>query len=468
MPKNLNVEIILKPDFLKENNLEKKYKKGLLSFEIRDGIPKEITDELNIFLNSEEVGPNQIIIFNPIIDALNQLQDLKDFKYEKELSNELHKEVIEKCQLEHLSYDLTEKKYLFDFKKLVSETRTKEQMDDLVLKTNKVIESYVIKQHKSSHQVYKNSKKIIGSFNSSLSKSKGIIKKPYLDISKKIESIYKFLKTESDNTKNSLDNNYKECLDLEEEKKKIAEEKKKAKELEEIKKLSAENEKQAEILKEQKKAQIFNSIKLGHIGNISKNIAGGCQGWNKEGLILKKEEISNLTLDIITKQNNTDYSILDKEQIEILKKELLTNKTYWNNLLDREIKLRDEKIEAEKNKAKVEVLTSQVPVLNNIEPTLSPFENQKVNEIETSFEDIILTEDDIVSKFCESLSRINDDLLESINLFSKVDFKEDFYKKISNTLSKDAAPKISDLISKTVNWVNSNQENYINHKKSNK
>ena len=158
-----------------------------LKFELDQNLTKDFKDKLKELMPNFKAG--DIVQFNPLISAINQLQEIKI-----------------------LIPDADE-----DFK---------------------VNERTLIDNNK-----------IIGSFNSSLAKAKKAIKEPHINFNKMVDDLFKIFETEGENTRNALERNFKDIVDEREKVKLEKDKKKKAAELEQINKLQETNEEQAEILK---------------------------------------------------------------------------------------------------------------------------------------------------------------------------------------------------------------------------
>ena len=192
-----------------------------LKFELDQNLTKDFKDKLKDLMPNFKAG--DIVQFNPLISAINQLQEIKI-----------------------LIPDADE-----DFK---------------------VNERTLIDNNK-----------IIGSFNSSLAKAKKAIKEPHINFNKMVDDLFKIFETEAENTRNALERNFKEIVDEREKVKLEKENKKKAAELEQINKLQETNEEQAEILKnsniEKTRLELENTI-----NKILTNVIEKIPSLNVDGL----------------------------------------------------------------------------------------------------------------------------------------------------------------------------------------
>ena len=192
-----------------------------LKFELDQNLTKDFKDKLKDLMPNFKAG--DIVQFNPLISAINQLQEIKI-----------------------LIPDADE-----DFK---------------------VNERTLIDNNK-----------IIGSFNSSLAKAKKAIKEPHINFNKTVDDLFKIFETEAENTRNALERNFKDIVDEREKVKLEKDKKKKAAELEQINKLQETNEEQAEILKnsniEKTRLELENTI-----NKILTNVIEKIPSLNVDGL----------------------------------------------------------------------------------------------------------------------------------------------------------------------------------------
>ena len=192
-----------------------------LKFELDQNLTKDFKDKLKDLMPNFKAG--DIVQFNPLISAINQLQEIKI-----------------------LIPDSDE-----DFK---------------------VNERTLIDNNK-----------IIGSFNSSLAKAKKAIKEPHINFNKMVDDLFKIFETEAENTRNALERNFKDIVDEREKVKLEKDKKKKAAELEQINKLQETNEEQAEILKnsniEKTRLELENTI-----NKILTNVIEKIPSLNVDGL----------------------------------------------------------------------------------------------------------------------------------------------------------------------------------------
>lgn len=463
----IEVPIVLNAEFLKENpELKHIYKAKKVNFDWNENIPINFKDSLTTFLGSENVAGSQLVIFNPLIKAVCELQELKDFKYDPLLPEEVQSKIIEENNLEHLSFDLEEEVYLFDYKSEVYESvnSDEDQINKLREKTQKIIDKAVSDQHKASHQIYKDAIKVTGGFNSSLTKAKKELKDPYSKVIKDIDTLYKFFKQESDNTKEALNANFENCLKIEQEKKDEREKKKKEKELKQISDLSEENQEQAALIAKQKSDQLYNSIVLGGIGGFSGKFVVEAPTLNKEGLNKKKLEFENMTIDFFTKEK--DISILSSEQIEGMKKELEDKKTMWFGVISREIGLIEERAKGTKAQIQVETMKSTQHSMNDVMSALgdAPFQEKDVNDAIVQYDEVTATEDERMAYSVEKISEIEQKLIEFQKMFSNQSYTEEWYLAMRNNLSSASIPKILEMVTKTREWMNEKQQLYINQK----
>ena len=186
----LEVEVLISENDLQSNpEIAELYdaKNQKLRFELSENLTKDFKEKLLSIMPNFKAG--DIVQFNPLINAVNQLQDIKI---------------------------------------LIPDSEEDFKVNERTLVDNN---------------------KIIGSFNSSLAKAKKIIKDPHVNFNKMVDDLFKIFETEAENTRNALERNFKDIVDEREKVKLEKDKKKKAAELEQIEKLQETNEEQAEILK---------------------------------------------------------------------------------------------------------------------------------------------------------------------------------------------------------------------------
>ena len=192
-----------------------------LKFELDQNLTKDFKDKLKDLMPNFKAG--DIVQFNPLISAINQLQEIKI---------------------------------------LIPDTDEDFKVNERTLIDNN---------------------KIIGSFNSSLAKAKKAIKEPHINFNKMVDDLFKIFETEAENTRNALERNFKDIVDEREKVKLEKDKKKKAAELEQINKLQETNEEQAEILKnsniEKTRLELENTI-----NKILTNVIEKIPSLNVDGL----------------------------------------------------------------------------------------------------------------------------------------------------------------------------------------
>jgi len=192
-----------------------------LKFELDQNLTKDFKDKLKDLMPNFKAG--DIVQFNPLISAINQLQEIKIFIPDAD--------------------------------------------EDFKVNERTLIDN----------------NKIIGSFNSSLAKAKKAIKEPHINFNKMVDDLFKIFETEAENTRNALERNFKDIVDEREKVKLEKDKKKKAAELEQIEKLQETNEEQAEILKnsniEKTRLELENTI-----NKILTNVIEKIPSLNVDGL----------------------------------------------------------------------------------------------------------------------------------------------------------------------------------------
>lgn len=262
----LEVEVLISEKDLQSNpEIIQFYdaKNQKLKFELNENLTKDFKDKLLSLMPNFKAG--DIVQFNPLISAVNQLQDIKI-----------------------LIPDADE-----DFK-----------INERTLIDNN---------------------KIIGSFNSSLAKAKKIIKEPHVNFNKMVDDLFKIFETEAESTRNALEKNFKEIVDKREEAKLEKEKKKKAAELEQINNLQKTNEEQAGILKNSEFEKTCLEIE-NTLNKIVNNVVEKIPTLNIDGLnaiisaLKAQKDTDYITSDhiiILGGQKAQEYIDMFKEKITI-------------------------------------------------------------------------------------------------------------------------------------------------------
>lgn len=249
----LEVEVIIPEDVLeKESHFKKTYIDGKLTYNLGDEIPKNVQDTISNILKTSKV--EELVKFNPLIVALEELQSFKNLKYDKEKKNE---------------------------------------------------------------KEYTESNKKIGSFNSATKATTDFMKKDAQDYIKSINSLKELLETESKATREILQQNFKEYLDEKSAIAKAKEDKKNKEILEANQRLTKENEEQALKLKNQRKESKILTIQ-GEIGKISFSATSGVSVLNLDGLQRVKKELEQKKFeDYLSVADITEYAFTDDEKFEL-------------------------------------------------------------------------------------------------------------------------------------------------------
>lgn len=229
----LQIPVYIPEVILKKNPQIDNYQEGNIVYEIEPSIPAEFVDNLKQLVPS--FNGNDLVTFNPLIAAVNELQQIK----------------ILACDADDLD---------------------------------------------ASERVYIDNNKLIGTFNSGLAAAKKALKDPHLEYNRKVDAIFKLFENEAVNTRNALQTNFDVLLKKREEEKKKKEEAKKAAELQKIQELANNNSDLEQKLQSQKKTNLANEINLS-LANIITNITVKIPTLNLEGLGLFKTNLLSATID---------------------------------------------------------------------------------------------------------------------------------------------------------------------------
>jgi hypothetical protein len=165
---NYEVALELSDTFLEKNpTIKSIYNKGKMSIGLLPNVDKEFVDKIVGLI--PELNSGELVLFNPLIDAINTLAS-QDFVVEE-----------------------------------VAPKRLEGEEDKEFNKRKKV-------WFEGEYRKITDINKSIGSFNTSLKDSKKIIKEPILNRGKKIDALYNALATFSENRKEVAKNNFENYL----------------------------------------------------------------------------------------------------------------------------------------------------------------------------------------------------------------------------------------------------------------
>ena len=268
------VEIELTENFLEKNpTIKGFYENGKFNIPISENIPEESAKSITSIV--EDLNPRELVLFNPLVEAINSLAEIDNFK-------ETEKPVQEEEE--------SEEAYLLRLKEW----------------------------EKENDKIFKSANGTIRSFNGSLTKSKKEVKEPYLTISKKIDNLYNFLKDFSDERKKKLGENFSGLISKQEEDKKRKEEEAKKLELEQIKNLQMKNEEANEKLQAA-------AIKTSYADKVTEITAFYNQqdskipSLNENGLLILKEEINQKVF------NFENFGDMEQATLESIEKSMRKN-----------------------------------------------------------------------------------------------------------------------------------------------
>lgn len=249
---NYEIELELSENFLEKNpTIKSIYNKGKMSIGLLPNVDKEFVD--NIIGLVPELNSSELVLFNPLIEAINDLAS-QDFISEESMPRRM---------------DFEEDK---DFNK-----RKKTWFEGEYRKITDINKS-------------------IGSFNTALKESKKIIKEPIIARGKKIDALYNQLVAFSENRKEVAKSNFPKYLEAVQKMKEAKEAKANAAataEKEALEKSNAEATEKIEALsKKSSYADLMSEVSTYFSGKQSE-----IETSNQKGLILLKEEITNKTFD---------------------------------------------------------------------------------------------------------------------------------------------------------------------------
>ena len=198
---NYEVAVEFTENFLEKNpTIKDVYAKGKMNIGLLPNVDKEFVEHIVGLI--PELNSNEIVLFNPLIDAINTLAS-QDFIVEADVPKRLEGE-------EDKEFSKRKKTYLDEqYRKLTDITKS------------------------------------VGSFNTALKTSKKVMKDPLLERGRKIDSLYNALSSFSEKRKEIAKGNFKKYIAIQEKIKEQAEAKKNAAALAEKQALEEKNAEQA-------------------------------------------------------------------------------------------------------------------------------------------------------------------------------------------------------------------------------
>ena len=198
---NYEVAVEFTENFLEKNpTIKDVYDKGKMNIGLLPNVDKEFVEHIVGLI--PELNSNEIVLFNPLIDAINTLAS-QDFIIEADVPKRMEGE-------EDKEFSKRKKTYLDEqYRKLTDITKS------------------------------------VGSFNTALKTSKKVMKDPLLERGRKIDSLYNALSSFSEKRKEVAQGNFKKYIAIQEKIKEQAEAKKNAAALAEKQALEEKNAEQA-------------------------------------------------------------------------------------------------------------------------------------------------------------------------------------------------------------------------------
>lgn len=394
-------EIILNenPEVMKVYNQETES----ITYDIDADIPKEFIDKLELLV--PQFHGSDVVVFNPLIGLINQLQQIKNVKYNPN-------------------------------------------------------------DYEASDRLYIDNNKIIGAFNSSLTKIKKTMKDPQIAKNKMIDAIFEIFETESKNTRGALEESFKPLLLERERITKEKDDAKKTKELEAIAALSETNTKLEEQISNQTKATALTTVENA-LNSVLINVAIQIPNLNKEGLETLKENLSliqfNMYVDPVV-QNSFDHIELDAFQKRFVenKKAAISNVEMALNALS----VQQTNVELESKNA---VLEAQIPgPLDVIKMEVMQPEFIGRAE-EPNFGAISIDSMNDAQKFnfiTNAQNRILIDYKQMIEDAKVFQFADPQFAQLRDKLTDDQFPKILEWLEKLAAFCNKKQEIINEHFKN--
>lgn len=397
----LEVEVVIPQELIATNeDLGKQYdsKNQKLVYEIGPNVPKNSLDELKELLSSSQLP--EIISLNPAIITLVEMQKFKELKYDKE-------------------------------------------------------------NEKESVQQFKDAKKAIGSFNSSITKIKGILKEPHISYNKKVDAIFNFFKQESDNTKGALEVNYDEYLKEQERIAKEKEDKKKAAELAQIQELAEKNKEQQEKLLNQQRASKRIEVE-GAINKIGFEVNTKVPTLNIDGLQSLKSEILKKQFSSLLSEDEIKEFAFSEDEINQFKGLFTLSIESAERVIDAQISSINNSTKVQSLESENKVLTAEKQALESTTPSsiLSgendmPFSSPKQESAPAPISDI--DKFNLINKIISDYDEYTKSVLEKIK---EVDFNDDQLKQLQSILTDKSFPQITEWTGKLKTWTSDKFSKY--------
>lgn len=394
------VEVIL-PETLVESDPALKKSYDFETKKLRYPFSAETTEDLKEKISEMIKGSSsgEIVIFNPILQAIAFIQKFKTLKYDPEKKN----------------------------------------IDD-----------------------YKKADKIIGSFNANLAKAAKEIKAPRTAYNKIVIAIEKLLKEESDNVRNALDSNFKEYLDEKAEAAKNAQAKKDAVKDSQIASLTSENKENLDKLNNQKKAtRVLEIEKM--INSVIIDVTDKIDTLNEDGLNKLRQTVLDRKLgDIDTPDvefsadEKTEYTktwadkTLDAVKLIDSKIESLKNKDVIKEVVQ------ENQVLKSNTPAGVFVDPDE-----DEEPFIIPTMSQPTQAAEEQTEKLPETDAEKVIYMFDKISVLDDVAHAITEVISAISFDDPGLRSIHEKLTQTSLPNIADWTSKTKAWTEKRKEAYL-------
>lgn len=454
MTKLVKVPLKIEQDTLNDNQVLSGFydeKEKMVVYNVGDSLTDEFVGKLQELIDDPKIDVSELVQISPLVVAVNELQHLKDLEYEPEVDPDDLKKLEESFGIK-VSYKPDDENgkpkiwaHRFEIEGELSDTDLAKAQSKL----NKLVKD----AHNESYQDYKDAKKVLGSFNTSLREAKKTLKAPFQDYLKKVDVMHNLFKGEYDNTYEAINGNFESALAYEDWIKEQRRKKAEAETTAKIEDLSEQNKELADKLEHQQRdvqvAQAFNRIKYTIIGEKHGEILTNKHKWNKDYLIEQLAIHEQINFESILNEADIEDEIYDQfteEQLDELMKEFVNAHSMWQKVIQDEITTREN---AEKLKRYDD--GDELPAFAKQED-VAPKPPVDANE------------DDVFMYYIERVIDAGNYVANVFDEFAQVNFKEEAHAKKQAQVIEQLYPKIADMLSQTSEFMSKHYHKYLEFK----
>ncbi len=364
-----------------------------ITYDVDSDIPKEFIENLEQLV--PQFHGNDIVLFNPLIETINELQRIKSIAYNPD-----------------------------DFE--------------------------------ASDRLYIDNNKIIGSSNTSIKEAKAALKNPQIAKNKLIDKIFELFENEIKNTRGALEMEFKPLLDEREKQKKAKENAKKTVELEAIANLSSTNTLLEEQLKNQAKATAVATAENA-INSILTNIAVKLPNLNKEGLEQLKTNVAGIDFNMYVALELQNSFTAD--EIAGYQTRFKENRAAGVKNIEMAINALDLNTTNQSLSTANAVLQAQVPNPENIETSFEQVGGPGMNDVSyPNIPGPLLNDAQLFNCITKAQSQILMDYRDMIDQSKLIQFANPQVAELRDKLVNDNFPKIEEWLEKISTFCDKKQE----------